>query len=340
MATKWISAAKGIRYKEHESRKHGKRFDRYFALQFKRNGKVLNEAVGWSSDGVTQAECERLLSILRENWRTGTGPQTLREMREGNIKQASEKKAQEELEQSLTIGSIFEGDYMKAQHDKSEGSIAAEKRLMKNHVIPFFGNAPLLEITPHKIDAFIAHMKQKTSERTGRKLSAATIKYSLAVVRQIWNYALSRNLIDKPYPAKNIKTPTVDNRRTRFLTRDEAELLLDALKKRSQDLHDEALLSLYCGLRAGELFKLEWSDVDFTEGFIYVRDKKNKESSTAWLALRAKTMLERRFAENTDSPLVFPSRNGNARDEISKVYPKVVKELGFNEVSGYHGRPS
>ena len=43
----WIAADKGIRYKEHPLRKHGKRPDRYWCLQYKLRGQTINEAVGW-----------------------------------------------------------------------------------------------------------------------------------------------------------------------------------------------------------------------------------------------------------------------------------------------------
>ena len=83
MAT-WISAGKGIRYQEHATRKHGKKPDRYWCLQYRLRGKNINEAVGWWSAGASQAQCEELFLKLRENWRSGQGPQTLREMRAFN----------------------------------------------------------------------------------------------------------------------------------------------------------------------------------------------------------------------------------------------------------------
>ncbi|MDR2076038.1 MAG: hypothetical protein LBP61_03775 [Desulfovibrio sp.] len=46
MAVKWITAARGIRYREHESRLRGRRPDRCWCLRYKRKGKVYNEADG------------------------------------------------------------------------------------------------------------------------------------------------------------------------------------------------------------------------------------------------------------------------------------------------------
>ncbi len=50
----------------------------------------------------------------------------------------------------------------------------------------------------------------------------------------------------------------------RFLTKAEAKTLLDALHDRSPSLWQMALVSLYTGLRAEEVFNLRWEHVNFT----------------------------------------------------------------------------
>ncbi|MCL1916614.1 MAG: hypothetical protein FWG17_07940 [Desulfovibrionaceae bacterium] len=45
----WTTASRGIRYREHETRKHGKLPDRYWCIQYKLKGRNVNEAVGWWS---------------------------------------------------------------------------------------------------------------------------------------------------------------------------------------------------------------------------------------------------------------------------------------------------
>ena len=60
----------------------------------------------------------------------------------------------------------------------------------------------------------------------------------------------------------------------RFLSREEAKTLLQALKIVSSDLYTTALLSLACGLRAGEIHALIWADVDFSNEILLIRDPK------------------------------------------------------------------
>ena len=53
MANKWITAASGIRYRQHRTRKHGARLDRYYTLRLSIDGRQIEEALGWASDGWT-----------------------------------------------------------------------------------------------------------------------------------------------------------------------------------------------------------------------------------------------------------------------------------------------
>ncbi len=174
MANKWTTAAKGIRYREHESRKHGKKFDRYYVLQYKRGGKVYNEAVGWGSDGITQAECGRILSMLRENWRMGTGPQTLAEMRQANLDEQVATKKEKQKVASLTLQGIFFDGYL--AHQKAKGknvtSISHEQGFMKNYITPFFADTSIYEIDVRKMDAFVTYLNEvdkKALEQSNQK---------------------------------------------------------------------------------------------------------------------------------------------------------------------------
>jgi len=51
----------GILIRQHRSRKHGVRFDQYFAIYYRFNGKNYQEGVGWASDGWTPTKVRNLL---------------------------------------------------------------------------------------------------------------------------------------------------------------------------------------------------------------------------------------------------------------------------------------
>lgn len=92
-------------------------------------------------------------------------------------------------------------------------------------------------------------------------------------------------------PCKKIKRTRKYNRRTRFLSQDEAFRLLKDLEMHYIDTHDIAMLSLYTGLLAGEIHSLNWGDVDFENNIINVVDTKNKKNRCAFMTSEVKDMM-------------------------------------------------
>ena len=138
------------------------------------------------------------------------------------------------------------------------------------------GNKALNKISPLDLERIKKNMAD--AEKSPR-----SIQYALAVVRQVFNLARALGIYEGDNPVSKIKKPSVDNRRLRFLTREEADLLLAELKKRSQQLHDIALLSLHCGLRAGEIFDLTWDCIDFEQELILIKDPKSGTNRFAYM---------------------------------------------------------
>src|SRR5664280_62289 len=51
MSAKWISTKfKGVRYYEHPIRKHGVGKDKYLSIRYQRDGKRIEEGIGWTSE--------------------------------------------------------------------------------------------------------------------------------------------------------------------------------------------------------------------------------------------------------------------------------------------------
>ena len=112
------------------------------------------------------------------------------------------------------------------------------------------------------------------------------------------------------------------------MTPAEADILLKILKKKNTNLHDMALLSLHTGARAGEIFGLEWTDLDFTDGKITFRDTKNADSRYVFMSGAVKSMLEQRRKEADISKIitsyVFPNRKGHRIKDISRAFEQII----------------
>lgn len=328
---KWITAKEGVRYREHPTRKHGVTPDRYYVLRYRdADGKRQEEALGWSSQkGWTTKKASEELHRLKANHTTGIGPQSMREGRDIKKKEQLEAEKAQKLKekQSITFSEVFKKYIIYSQNNKrSEKSWKREEQLNRIHIFPIFGNLSLTKISQIQFE----QLKIKMSE-TGS--SARTIRYALAVIRQVFNFAIREELYSGLNLAAGgkIARPKEDNRKDRYLTKDEAELLLSELLKHSHEVHDMSMLSLYTGMRFGEIANLKWGNVDTAQGIIMLRKTKSGKDRAAYMTDSIKKMFERRF-QNKPGCLVFPARGKENKPHlmISRVYYDVVAKL-FNK---------
>jgi len=102
------------------------------------------------------------------------------------------------------------------------------------------------------------------------------------------------------------------------------------LSSRSKQLHDMALLSLHCGLRAGEIFHLTWDDIDIDREMLSLRDTKSVKTRTAYMTDAVKRMFLSMKRLKNDT-LVFADRNGNKIQRISHSFQRAIDDLGLNK---------
>jgi len=308
----------GVRYREHATRRHGTQRDRYFTIRFAAGGRRYEEACGWSSQGWTAKGAFLLLSELKANARTGKGPTTLRERRE-----LASKAIAAEAREGLTFGNFFQETYSPGAEAKR--SWPTERSLYKLWISPVIGAKPLAQIGAINLERI-----KRTMTRAGR--SPKTVGDCLALIRHVFNEAARLGSFIGTNPVAAVTLPRSDNQRIRFLSRGEANDLLEALATRDLQLHDIALLSLHCGLRAGEIFGLTWNDVDLGRAHLFVKDPKSGRNRYAYLTAGAAEMLLNRFVGNYDNNgFVFTNPRGGKLTAVSRIFAKVVEKMEFNK---------
>jgi len=325
MADKWVRIEKGIRYREHPTRKHGVQADRYFVLRYTVDGKERQEPLGWASEGWSLGRARIELAKLREAKRTGQGERTLAERRaKAEAERQEQEAAKLEAERAtMTLRQFWEERYWPAQEQKAKGSKDAERGLWKNWLAPALADKALGELSAFDIERVKSAML-----KAGR--AVASIKYARAVVGQIWTLAVRDGFASGPCPARLVSLPKKDNGRDRHLSAEEAHQLLAELKLRSPTSHDMAIMALDCGMRFGEIAKMTWGNCDFERELLRIEDPKSRKNRWAFLTPRACTMLQGRKRQAIGGALVFPSRTGGLMDRISHVFRDVANKL-FNE---------
>ncbi len=104
--------------------------------------------------------------------------------------------------------------------------------------------------------------------------------------------------------------------------------MLANLMTRSQQLHDMALLSLHCGLRAGEIFDLTWGCVNFSNGSIILMNTKSGKNRTAYMTHEVRDMVS---AKSPGSLLTsFFLTEAGIKSKKSPTHSTGLIELGLN----------
>ncbi|MRS04778.1 site-specific integrase, partial [bacterium] len=174
-------------------------------------------------------------------------------------------------------------------------------------------------------------LEQPKTKLSKEGLADGSVKNCLSLFSQIVNKAILWGMYKGDNPIKGVKMPVLQNQRERFLSHKEADSLLAELMKKSVLLHDMALLSLHCGLRAGEIFNLKGQDLDFENGLIHIADPKNKESRKAFITKDVKAALMKRKPESPDGHVFTDRWHGGKVIHVSSLFWRVIKDLGFND---------
>jgi len=257
------------------------------------------------------------LAELKEAYKTGEGETSLAE------KRAKAKELEEtESRGQITFKQFFDDTYYpQAKADKDPQSYKREKGLLKNWIEPVIGALPFKEIAP-------IHLEKIKKNMNDTEKSPRSIVYALAVVRQVFNHAYRDGVFSGDNPVKKVRKPKIDNKRSRFLTEEEAKKLLDRLHAENFEMWGMSLIGLHCGLRAKEIFKLRWTDIDIGNGLIRVAGKGQK-TRFVHMTGAIKDML---LSLDIGAPdkLLFPASKGDVRREIPRTFERVAKGLGFN----------
>lgn len=294
MAVKWYSTNfPGVRYYKHDTRKHGIKFDQYFAVRFQVDGKTIEEGLGWATQGMSAEKAYKTRSELKEAAKTGNGATTLKERRR-------EKALQNEDSPTLK--------------DASEQFIEYCKRSLRPKTIRGYtdGLNKIMDFSPAKGTGKLKSWKLKEIKR--RHLAAvidliASSSPSVAIqvrsslsslyawaVQSPQEYIESNIIRDIPRPPK--PTP-----RERYLTGKEAGQLWRALQAAQGDPSMVRVLkfALVVGCRISEASGMTRREIDGDWWTIPANRFKGKRPHRVFLTKTAKELIGK------NETIIFPS---------------------------------
>lgn len=150
-----------------------------------------------------------------------------------------------------------------------ESTYSRYTAIIEKHLKPELGTILLTELTTENIDAFIRKKLSRGNLKTGGRLSSKTVTGFLSVFRLALNYGAERGR-GCMHPVV-IHNPKQNPARIRIFTWEEQQILEGTLLEEDNRIAFGIFLSLYLGLRIGEVCGLKWEDWDGTGRILSVR---------------------------------------------------------------------
>ncbi len=165
-----------------------------------------------------------------------------------------------------------------------------------------------------------------------KNLSPQTIYHCLSLLRRVLYTAKEYELSDTKLPS--FQMPKVKNQRYRFLSIDEANMLITCLSNRkffsSMLWRDLTVVSLNTGLRPNELFNLRRCHISLKNKIIYVAESKNGDSGYIKMKPIVASICQKHLPGSREA-LLFHKENGESFTQAGSPFRRAVKLCRFNE---------
>lgn len=283
--------------------------ERIYYIVYRKHGKLIEEKAGRQfKNDMTPARAARLRTQRIE----GDEP-TNQEQRE----------AARQTQEIWTLGRLWD-EY---RVSKTLKGISQDRSRFERYIRPLWGDKEPHELAALEIDRLrLRFLKGKSPQ---------TVKLTLSLLRRIINFGVKRQLCNPL--SFHLEMPKVNNLKTEDLNPEQLARLLGAME---QDANVQAAnfmkLALFTGMRRGELFRLQWQDLDFERGFIHIRYPKGGQDQKIPLNEPARALLLSH--PRTDSPFVFPGRDGGRRVDINKQVNRIKRMAGLpQDFRALHG---
>jgi len=204
---------------------------------------------------------------------------------------------------------------------------ADDLSIMKKHLYPLFGDLPLNYITTEKVEELKAVLSTS--------LASNTIRNVLACLSALLHYAQDMGF---QFILPKIKKPPVEKPEFNYLQdHGQIKAFLTTAKEKGYGVFALFATAVYSGMRAGELFGLRWSDVNFNKGFITVQRSFNKTTKSGKVRhipiLDILLPILKKWKLQNKNALLFPNEAGNMHTPSPRIikitFPEVLKEAGL-----------
>ncbi|MCT7636491.1 tyrosine-type recombinase/integrase [Aliarcobacter butzleri] len=276
---------------------NGKEIDKTYIIRYRENNIDKLKTVGKYSQGIRINYCKQVRNEILMKMRLGEEPPAI----------VRKKK------KTITTLDNFAEIYFK-EKEMEVKDLEKIKRSYINHIKPFLGHKAVDEITSDDIKEIQKYKRKFLAERT--------INAIIQIVGAIYNVAIQKEIFKGNNPVnKNIKRVNVDNKRERYLTLEEINILLNEVK------HEEYLyifvqLALQTGGRMGTILSISKKDIRLDSNSIQLKDHKNNSTYLGFFNDELKYLLEKKMENLNTNDLIIDRGQQVIQDRLTKIYNK------------------
>ncbi len=209
----------------------------------------------------------------------------------------------------------------------ADSSLKPMNSIFKHYIEEFWQTFDLMSITAEQVQNFENWLFDE------RKLSSSYVSRIMKIFQAILGKCQKLQLLDRVPEFPRIVT---DSNRTRFLSPDEARLILDLLQEMSPLWHDIVLLTLNTGMRLGEVVSLKGENVDPVNRIIILLKTKNGKKRVIPLNDEALAVCRKYCRRANEYLFESPVKKGMHIQKSSHLFIKALKKTTINK--GYSDR--
>jgi integrase len=156
-------------------------------------------------------------------------------------------------------------DHTESIHPKAHTTVQSYERVIRNRLLPRWGNRIALGIEPFEVEGWLKDLKRE------KRYANPTLDKTRRVMSLVYRHGQRYGLIPRNQesnPMRFVRCKTTRAYEAMILKPEQAYAVLLYLREPERTL---TLLAAGTGLRISECLGLQWQDVSFDEGMIHVR---------------------------------------------------------------------
>jgi len=203
----------------------------------------------------------------------------------------------------------------------SKRSWKTEKRHIERHILPYFGKAPLEDISAQALIDWVNQLEQ-------RGLSYSSRFRMFWLFKSVLNYAVRWGKLESDASFRSARLSARPGRKPEILGDRDILRLIDILSNsRHRAAADAIHLILLTGAGKSEVLYARWEDVNLEKGILATN--KTFTGRTRLIPLNSKALaLIHGLPRREDVPWLFYTRNGTRLTSVTRQWSQIREKLG------------